>query len=252
MDAFGVDPLIYQGEIYDAINDFTSDLPFYRKWCEISGGSVLELCCGTGRITIPLAKAGVEVTGLDFTESMLSVARQKAMLDSVDVTWILGDIREFHLGRVFDLILIPFNSLQNIYSTADVQKVFSRVKAHLKPGGYFIFSVFNPSLEYIVDCSRSPRIYRKKLPDGRELTISESCVYDSAHQVNCFTWLHKFSGSDEEFPQRLDMRCFYPLEMDALLHYNGWQVIHKFGKFDEELFHAASPYQIYVCQWAGR
>ena len=96
------------------------------------------------------------------------------------------------------------------------------------------------------------RVRRKNLPDGRVLTITESCVYDSAHQVNRFTWLHSFSGSDEAIPQRLDMRCFYPLEMDALLQYNGWQVIQKFGTFEEAPFLAAIPHQIHVCQQAGR
>ncbi|MDQ3235666.1 MAG: methyltransferase domain-containing protein [Pseudobdellovibrionaceae bacterium] len=211
-------------------------------------GPVLELCCGTGRLTIPLAKAGIDIIRLNFTASMLEFARKKASRDHIEIPWVLDDMRKFNLNRMFNLIFIPFNSLQNTYTIEDVERTFERIKAHLSLGGCFIFSIFNPSLDYIVDCSRSPKVHEVKMPDGRNLTITESCTYDSAHQVNRISWIHKFSDSEKEIPQRLDMGCFFPLEMDALLKYNGWQIVQKFGSFDEDEFKASSPHQIYVCK----
>jgi SAM-dependent methyltransferase len=248
--SLGVGELIFDANIYDAVNHFTNDVPLYQKWARKAGGTVLELCCGTGRITIPLAKAGLQITGLDFTDSMLERAKEKSASAGVQVEWIRGDMRQFNLGRTFSGILIPFNSLQNTYTLSDVEDVFRCIKNHLQPGGLFVFTVFNPSLEIIVDRSRNPVVWTRKLPDGRTLKVTESCRYDSAIQVNHVTWEHEWEGSPTTVVERLDMRCFYPLELDALLKYNGWRVVHKFGDFQEGPFTAESASQIYVCQLA--
>ncbi|MFC2093938.1 class I SAM-dependent methyltransferase, partial [Bacteroidota bacterium] len=82
--------------------------------------------------------------------------------------------------------------------------------------------------------------------DGVEVVISEKCHYDSAGQVNRVEWLHKIG--ENEYLEKLDMRCFYPLEMDALLQYNSFNVIHKFGSFGETPFNSESQKLIYVCE----
>ncbi len=88
--------------------------------------------------------------------------------------------------------------------------------------------------------------FRFKLDDGREGVVLEQCHYDSATQVNRITW--HFRLGEEECTQQLDMRCFYPLEMDALLTYNGFSILHKFGAHDETPFSSASQKQIFVCE----
>ena len=133
MEALGVGEMVHNGVLYDKMNTFLDDLPFYTKWCRQASGEVLELCCGTGRLTIPLRQAGVPVTGLDFTPSMLERAQEKARQAGIDVDLVAGDMRNFDLGRTFGLIFIPFNSLQNTYSRPDLESVFAAVRRHLQP-----------------------------------------------------------------------------------------------------------------------
>ena len=244
---YGVGPLIYNGEIYDGqFPRKNEDFPFYKKWCLKTGGPILELCCGTGRLTIPLAQAGVDIAGLDMTPVMLNQAKIKRNAKGLDINLIKGDMRRFKLGRKFKLIFIPFNSIQNTYALKDIENIFTRVKEHLTSDGVFILDIFNPSIK-ILSRSGAPSkiIERFILQDGRKVIIKEKHFYDVAAQINRVTWQYTINGKIMP-PQRLDMRCFFPQEMDALLKYNGFEVIKKFGNYNETPFGSASPKQIYV------
>ncbi|MFZ2959337.1 MAG: class I SAM-dependent methyltransferase [Candidatus Ozemobacteraceae bacterium] len=247
MESFGVGDLIYQGEIYDKMNSFSFDLDFYKKWCTHIGGSVLEMCCGTGRLTVPLKKGGLDITGLDMSDSMLQAARIKAEKEKLEIPFVKGDIRKFNLKKKFSTVFIPFNSLQNTYSIQEIESVLEEVKNHLEPNGQFIFDIFNPSIHLMVEREKNDiEAFRFKLDDGNEVVVKERCEYDSASQVNRVKWIFKIG--DSERVEKLDMRCFFPLEMDAILKYNGLVVNHKFGSFDEAPFNSKSAKQIYVCQ----
>lgn len=245
-EPFGVGEMIYRGEIYDRMNVTAFDLEFYRRWCRKNPGPILELCCGTGRLTIPLKNGGLDIMGLDICESMLATARKKADDAALDIDFVKGDIRDFDLGRQFSTILIPFNSLQHTYCLDDLESVFDRVRKHLAPGGLFIFDIFNPSIHLMVAREKvAVEEYRFTLDDGTEVTVAEQCRYDAAEQVNRVKW--HFRLGREEKTERLDMRCFFPLEMDALLKYNGIEVQEKFGYYDESRYVSESAKQIYVC-----
>jgi SAM-dependent methyltransferase len=251
MTDIGVGELIYQGEIYDKMNAFTSDVPFFQKWCRQASGEVLELCCGTGRLTIPLKQSGIPISGLDITETMLATARTKTAKAGLKIEYFQGDIRTFHLAKKFGAIFIPFNSLQHTYSIADLEAVLAHVRSHLEPNGLFLFDVFNPSIHLMVDRERSiHEAFRFNLDDGREVVVREQCCYDSASQVNRVKWFFRI-GSAEERTEHLNMRCFFPLELEIALKYNGFSPIARFGSFDESPFTSDSPKQIFVCRTMG-
>lgn len=247
MESYGVDDMIHDGAFYDAMNTDLGDFDYYDAACRDAGGAILELCCGTGRLTIPLALRGHAMTGLDFTDSMLDRARVKAREAGALVDWRKGDMRAMDLSSRFALIFIPFNSLQNTYTIDDVERVLACVRQHLSPGGRFLIDLFNPNIEFMVDRSRAPSIWGFHMPDGRRVEITETCAYDAAGQVNRVTWVHRIEGQPDPIPQRLDMRCFFPLEMDAVLKYTGWRVLEKYGDYDRSPFVSTSPKQLYVC-----
>ena len=110
---------------------------------------VLELACGTGRIAIPLAEHGLEVTGIDYSEPMLSLARAKAEGKQVRANWICDDICRFDTGRQYGSILLLSNALWHLHDLADFEECIRCVKRHLAPGGYFILDVFVPGLEIL-------------------------------------------------------------------------------------------------------
>src|SRR3989338_1239296 len=243
----GVGKLVYDADIYDGLNTYTGDVPFYLEACRRAGGPALELCCGSGRLTLPLLKAGINITGLDFTPSMLAAARRKASEQGLPDVFLQGDMLKARLGRKFKLVFIPFNSIQNIYTIEDVEKVFKTVRAHLAPGGRFILDIFNPSIEYMAKMSKLHKgINRFHTPKGRKVVLDEICRYDSASQVNRVTWIHHIGGG-RPVALKLDMRCFYPLEMAALLKYNDFKTLYKYGSYSKEPFSSKSMKQLFVC-----
>lgn len=238
--------LVYKGEIYDAINQFSFDLDFYRKWCGRKPGPVLEICSGTGRLTIPLKKAGLDITGLDLSDSMLEAARAKAAAENLDLTFLKGDMRRFEVSEKYSTIFIPFNSLQDISSIEDVEATLTCVRRHLAADGLFLFDVFNPSIHLMVERERvSTEAFNFRTADGKRIVVKETCQYHALTQVNRVRWHFDIEGveSVEEF----GMRCYYPLELELLLKYNGFRILHKFGTFEEEPFVEESKKQIFVC-----
>ncbi|HEX9913239.1 MAG TPA: class I SAM-dependent methyltransferase, partial [candidate division Zixibacteria bacterium] len=108
-------------DFYDKWNQsFVSDIPLWLEYTKRCGSPVLELCCGTGRILLPLAKEGIEISGLDISEKMLEKAREKLNKETEQikkrVNLLQGDMRNFHLKKEFNLIFIPFNSFQVLLS----------------------------------------------------------------------------------------------------------------------------------------
>lgn len=243
---YNIGELIHDGELYDRVNDFDIDLPFYLKWAGQADGPCLELCCGTGRLTLPIHEAGIDITGLDASESMLKKAKAKASAGNCNIPFIRSDMRDFQLSKSFKLIFIPFNSLQCLYTVDDVEKVFARVREHLSSDGVFILDIFNPSLEKMLETKDWEAVTQVKMDDGEMLIIDEKRAYDAAAQINRVKWRHRIGG-DEKI-EALDMRCYFPLEMDVLLTYNGFQIVHKFGDYDESVFASGSPKQVYVCE----
>jgi len=253
IDELGVGELIYDPEIYDKFNpsEIGNDLGFYYDLANKVKGKVLELCCGTGRLTIPLKEKGINISGVDYTESMLNEAKRKAADKNLSIDFILGDMKNLIFPhrehKEFDMIFIPFNSLQNTYSIEDVSKVFSSVSKYLKKDGIFAFDIFNPSINLMVERSKQfQEIGRFTLKNGNETVIEEKMNYDTATQTNRVIWRHVINGRIHD--QKLDMRCFYPLEMDLHVKYNHFDVIEKYGDFNKGKFSSESMKQIYICK----
>jgi SAM-dependent methyltransferase len=155
-------------EAYDAdlgrSADAMDDVAFYvelAKQAAARGEAVLELGCGTGRVTIPIAQAGVEVVGLDNAPAMLDVARRKAAAAGVDVRWVTADMRTFRLEQRFGLVIIPFRSFLHMLTDADQQACLSRVYEHLLPGGRFALNFFVQKLAARSAAPVISRIYKE-------------------------------------------------------------------------------------------
>jgi SAM-dependent methyltransferase len=262
-------PLYRNGRHYDALNsDLIADIPFYVEEARRTGElnppycqkpwtvahQVLELACGTGRLTIPIAQIGVEITGLDLSPSMLEHARIKASQAGVEISFIEGDCRAFDLGRKFALIFMAFNSMQHLHDHASLAGLFSSVRKHLAPDGRFIFDVFNPKISILArspDERRPEREYED--PDGRgTIVLEHTMLYDDASQVNRIKWYFSRRGPNGLEPdfrvEDLHMRCFFPQELDLLVHSQGFEIVEKFGNFERKPFASGDPKQILVCR----
>ncbi|MHC1605716.1 MAG: class I SAM-dependent methyltransferase [Candidatus Methanofastidiosia archaeon] len=249
MKPLDCEALYSDGRHYDCQHkDFVEDIPFFLRQIKKYGGPVLELACGTGRITIPLAEKGIDITGLDVSEPMLIHAKRKAAAKNVGIEWINADCRSFKLDKKFKLIFFPFNSIAHLHDMESIEACFSRVREHLTAGGRFIIDIFNPRLGLLTrDPAKRYPVAEYPDPDGRgKITITENNIYDAANQINKIKWHYRI-GEDKEVVVELNMRIFFPKELDALLLYNGFTIEAKFGDYDETLFESTSPKQLIIC-----
>ncbi|WP_422860008.1 class I SAM-dependent methyltransferase [Flagellimonas sp. S174] len=231
------------------MNTNLGDLEFYKSWMpKNKNARILELCCGTGRLTLPIAKEGHNITGVDFTPSMLIQAKEKAATLGLDIPFIEADMRSFDLPHKYDLIFIPFNSIHHLYTNEDVFQTFATVKKHLHEDGIFLLDCFNPDIQYIVEAGREQKqIAEYTTEDGRDVVIKQTMRYETATQINRIEWHYFINGSFDSI-QNLDMRLFYPQELNSYLERNDFTIVHKFGSFEEEIFGDSSEKQIFFCQ----
>ena len=209
---------------------------------------ILELCCGSGRLTIPLAKQGIKITGVDNSKSMLDYAKFKAKNENLDISFIEADIRFFDTPNKYDLIFIPFNSVHHLYDNTDIFSTFKVVTKHLKDDGIFIFDCYNPNIQYITEAEKGKNtIAEYQTIDGRKIRIEQTMKYESSSQVNRIQW-HYFINDTFHSIQSLDMRLYFPKELETYLQLSGFDIIHKYGCFDEKTFENDSEKQIIVCK----
>ena len=241
------------GQEYDALAigcNAAEEAAFYAS-CVPLGGTVLELACGTGRLTVPLAERGPSITGLDNSEAMLDVAKAKAAACGVSPAFFFGDMREFFLDALFDLIFLPNNSLGHLHTLSDIQACFASVRRHLSPSGRFVLDMFNPSLPLLL---REPNtlypLTEYKRPDGKTVTVTETVSYDAAAQLLHAFWHYQMEGGEAADVRPLDLRIFFPQELDALLTLSGFTIEAKYGSFGKAPFASASRQQIIVCRAA--
>lgn len=242
--------IYWDGGHYDAFNQPTQDdFKFYLAEARKARGPVLELACGTGRLTIPLAKKGLEIIGLDLAAPMLETARAKAAAAGVKINFLRGDARKFSLGKKFKLIFMAFNSLQHLGKAEDLRGLFACVAAHLAPGGRFIFDVFNPNPLCLVRDPEEllPVAYYDAPAGAGKVLVNESYSYDKAAQVSRLTWHYRSEKTGRTLKKSLNLRCFFPQELQALVHYNGFRAVASYGDFLKKPFTGDSMKQVLVC-----
>jgi SAM-dependent methyltransferase len=138
--------------LYDPWSEqVVEDIDFYVEEALRSGGPVLELAVGTGRIGVPTAAAGVEVVGVELSEGMLAMAREAATAAGVQIDLRLGDMRDPPVDGPFPLVVIAFRSLLHMETDADRRSVLRAVRKLLRPDGRLIFDVFAPGADDIAE-----------------------------------------------------------------------------------------------------
>ena len=194
------------------------DVEFYVEEAVASGGPVVELACGTGRIAVPVARAGIRVIGVDASAGMLEVAREHAAAEGVSVDLRQGDMREPPVEERVPLVLIPFRSLLHMTTELDRLRALAAANELLLPGGRLVFDVFAPSAEDIEDThgrwlEREPGIFERADWDEVERTLTLSVRRGEDASTMLLAWVS-------------------PLEWHRLLDRAGFEVEAQWGWFD--------------------
>jgi SAM-dependent methyltransferase len=238
----------YDPEIYDAFRPgpggFQGDIDWYRKKAIASRGPVLELGAGTGRVTLPIAEAGVPITALDLDEGMLRKLREKLAALPGDARGRVavhhGDMRSFALNETFALVIIPFRAFLHNLTVDDQLACLKRAYDHLQPNGELAFNVFHPSLGYMAaHAGWHEGTWRwsgtTELPHGRVLIFTDANRYDTVQQrVHSLIRAEEFDADGmlvRTHMMRLELAYLYPADIRLLLERSGFELVRISGDF---------------------
>jgi len=176
----------------------TEDVPFYLQEARRTGGPVVELGVGTGRIAIPIACDGIRVIGVDSSPGMLEVCAQHAALAGAELDLRLGDLREPPVDERVPLVIIPFRSLLHLHDDVERRRALRAVTQLLDADGRFVFDVFSPSREDIEETNgrwleREPGIFERADWDETARTLTLSVRRGDDRSTMQLAWL----GADE-------------------------------------------------------
>lgn len=238
-------------ELYDALLPPGEHAAYYASLADRQPGAVLELACGSGQLTVPLARPGRRIAGLDQSRPMLDAARRRAAAAGAQVEFVEADMRAFDLGRRFQLIFIARNSLLHLGGVPDFQSLFAAVRSHLAPGGLFAFDVFNPDVRLLARPAgeRFPVMRVASEPYG-ELTVEATHDYDAATQVNRATWYVSTPERRDAWVMPLHLRSIFPEELPLLLAAGGFRLLSRAGDLSGAAFASSSPRQVCLCEAA--
>ena len=202
--------------VYAVIRDPSGDSAFYRSMAEEIGGPLLELGCGTGRVLLDSAETGLECVGLDASNEMLDVLREKNPPENV--TLVHGRIEDFELGSGrFRLITAPFRTIQHLLDPQGQLAALRNIHRHLKPDGVFVFDLFDPNLAAIA-VEEEPEVLDATFEyQGDEMRRYATIARDLSTQVMTLTFRFEGGNADLVGSTRFHMRWYYRYEIEHLL-----------------------------------
>lgn len=246
------DPLVAQ--LYDQVIPYR-DRPDVRLFVEAaveSGGPVLEVGCGTGRVLLPTARGGVSITGLDISEHMLDVCRAALKDETREVqervNLVQGDMRDFDLGRKFALITTPFRPFQHLITTKDQIRCLKTIHKHLEPGGTFVLDIFNPSLAGITADNLGKEMGAEPeftTPEGIKVRRFNKTIqrdhFKQVLDVELIYYLTHPDGREERIIHAFQMRYLFRYEAEHLLARCGFEVLELYTDYSKNPYGSKSP-----------
>jgi len=233
-------------DLYDALHqDIETDKNVITHYAKKCNGSVLEVASGTGRLSKYITDLGLPYTGIDNSQSFLDVSIEN--LGSRG-TFLLRDMRDFHLNKKFDFIFIGFNSFLHNLTDKDAVSCLASIKTHLNDGGLFLLSIFQPDHSFLY---RDEYLYEARTffnYQGKKCRMMERNSFDDETQINSLTWQLEIDGNLSEDTYSFKQRMYYPHKMDLLFQETGFSIQEKFGDWEMNPLDEESPLQIYICK----
>jgi SAM-dependent methyltransferase len=246
------------GLLYDSVPLYAArqDVGFYVAEANAAGGRVLEVGCGTGRILLPIARAGCSITGIDGSKQMLERCRAKLAAEPAAVQSRVRlaqhDMRDFNLGEKSSLIIAPFRVMQHLTTLDDQLRFLAVVARHLAAGGRFIFDVFNPRFDRLVSADG---VEREDTPEQR---LSDGRTFRRTYRIARVRWLDQVSEAElvyyvdgKRYVQAFEMRWYLAAELGHLLARAGFRVRDMYGDFARGPLVDGCPELVVVAEYTG-
>jgi SAM-dependent methyltransferase len=241
------DPL---ADLYDLEYSHDYDLPFWLSLADRQGDPIVEWGAGTGRLAVPLAEAGFDVTAVELSGQMVERGCEKREV----VAWVHGDMRRAELGSRYALAICAFNSFLCLLSVDDALAFLRKARKHLEPGGMLGIEVSAFSPEDLVEPPGGPapqHDFTRELPDGRLDRFSVS-HYDAASQLLAMRLFYELYGASGALEERrahdLTIRVTWRDELWLMLRLAGFEVEAVYGGFEGEAFTAESDHLIVLAR----
>ena len=252
--AGGYEDYAFVADIYDHVVPYATrpDVNFFVEAAQASGGPVLEVGCGTGRVLIPTARAGVDIVGLDLSPHMLHICQQRLLNEPTAVQSRVrlhqGDMRDFDLAQTFTLVTLPFRPFQHLTTVADQLACLGSIHRHLAAGGRLILDLFNPSLPVLTRDNLGQELGDEPeftTPDGRRVRRRDRVVSrDYANQINQIELIYYVThpdGREERLVDAFPMRYLFRFEAEHLLARSGFAVEAVYADYDKSPYGAKYP-----------
>ncbi|HEX7319228.1 MAG TPA: class I SAM-dependent methyltransferase [bacterium] len=235
---------------------FRQDIPFYVAYVKKCRGEVLELACGTGRVLIPIARAGARITGLDISREMLGIARTK--VDHLGkaiqkrVNLVQGDMTDFRFHRKFALIIIAFRSFQSLVDKKAQGECLVCINRHLVKKGLLILDLFVPRHDLLAQVRRN--VYLGKFYDPeKKVQVDRRAKdkYDLAAQTLKEHRYYEWTDNKRHLYRQVwsfDLSYLFRYEAELLLEKYGFKVVDVFGDFKKSPYNYYSGEQIFVAR----
>ncbi len=245
---------------YDAENSaMIEDLPLYSELAEESGAPILDVGCGTGRVTLALAEDGHRVIGIDHSEQMLARGRRK--LESQPalkplVTFLHGDVRTTALDQQFRMIIVPYNGLTQFITQEEQLAVLRRFEAALDPEGWLVLDLPNAGEAFGTHDPDTVALERMFVePESGHMVMQQSVsTLNRVTQQLEITWIYDEIGKDGLIHRTLaplTLRYIFPGEMTLMLAAAGLRAAHIYGDYDQSEFEDGSPRMIVLAEKAS-
>nr|WP_093270698.1 class I SAM-dependent methyltransferase [Psychrobacillus sp. OK032] len=246
------DPVSYDIEN----NAYLGELPFLMEWASSKGGPIVDLACGTGRITIPLASKGFKLIGVDLHAGMLEQAKKKAQELDLQIEWVEQDCTQLELNLTSPLIYMVGNSIQHFHSNESQNMLLSSIHKHLVEDGVFIFGTRFPNAEELLQPSTEE--YWKTYFDttcDKNVDVYTISNYDALNQIQHYTTIRKYKNGlgkiVDEKRTNISLRYTYPKEMERVLTENRFDILSVYKDWNGTLISNDSYEMIYVCRKMG-
>ncbi len=236
-------------DLYDSYVQVDLDIPFYLQETK-TAKNVLELMAGTGRISIPLAEAGVNLTCVDSSPEMLAELNRKAAAKGLKINTADMDVAQLDLQQQFDLILLPFNSFSEIITPKEQRSALKAIRAHLSPHGRFICTLHNPAVRTQTIGQGLQLRGKFNQPNQTVMLWSEERLHPEGKLVLGTQFVEVYDSHGKMTEKRFTNLQFYlhtPEDFQALLEETGWQVKEVYGDYAWHRYQAeSSPFINYV------
>lgn len=237
-------------DLYDAYVQTDFDISYWLSEAKRANGPVLELTCGTGRVSLPLLRAGVDLTCIDYSVGMLARLRAKLKEAGLSCAVHQQDITQLDLPARFRLIFIPFHSFSEIVDPVARRRTLERIRRHLSDGGAFICTLQNPVVRAATLDGTLQTMGTFSLGGGRSMTLSARMAYNAATGVVSGEQIYELRrGEEAPYEMRVLPVRFALLarsDFEALARSTGWTIRALHGDYGCTPFDdASSPFMIF-------